>query len=177
MRIAHAHLVHMVERVADVIDAGAASADSLRDETRAPVQVELAHVSGVRRIGDERKRAHGPRSDPYRDEARLVDAARHLAVPQPRECAPQARCVDAVGHAPARAATAQPHHEAGLAVRAAVARRQDAERAVVAMRPAKRLARIVEAWRPHERAVAEHPQVTLRQPRGEFAEGHCARTI
>ena len=177
VRIAHAHLVHVVERVADVIDAGAASADSLRYEARAAVEVELAYVRRVRRVGDERKRTHGPRSDLYRDQARLVDAARHLPVPQPRKRATQARLIDAVGHAPARAAAAQAHHEAGLALRAAVARRQDAERTVVAVRATERFLRVVEAGRPHQRAVAEDPQVAFRQPRRKFAEVHCARTI
>ena len=172
VRIAHAHFVHVVERVADVIDARPPSADSLRHEARAAVQVELAHVRRVRGIGDERKRTHGPRSDLYWDEARLVHAARHLPVPQPGERAAQARLIDAVGHAPARAAAAQSHHEAGLALRAAIARGQDAERAVIPVCAAERPARIVEARRPHEGAVAEYPEISLRQPSGEFAQGH-----
>ena len=172
VRVAHADRVHVVEGIADVVDAGAAHADALRDEPRAAVQVELAHVRGVRGIGDERQRTHGPGSDLYRDEARLVHAARHLPVPQAGERAAQAGLVDAVGHAPARAAAAQSHHEAGLALGAAIARRQDAERAVIPVRAAERLARIVEARRPHERAVAEHPEISLRQPRGEFTQGH-----
>ena len=178
VRIAHADVVHMVERVADVVDARAADADALGDEARAAVKVELAHVGGMRRVGNECKRPHGfPGSDPDRDQARLVDPARHLAVPEPRERAAQARRVDAVGHAPARAAAAQAHHQPGLALRAAVARRQDAQRAVIAVRPAERLALVVEARRPHERAVAEHPEVAFRQPRAELAERHCAATI
>jgi hypothetical protein len=34
MRVAHADLVHVVERVLDVVDARAARADSLRDQLR-----------------------------------------------------------------------------------------------------------------------------------------------
>ena len=177
MRIAHADLVHVLERVADVIDAGAASADSLRDETRAPVQVELAHVGRMRRVGDERKRVHGPGPDFHRDQARLVDPARHLSVPEPRQRAAQPRCIDAIGHAPARAAAAQAHDETGLALRAAIARRQDAERAVVSVRAAERFLPVLEARRPHERAIAEHPEVAFGQQRLELAEGHSARNI
>lgn len=59
MRIAHADPVHVIEGVADVVDARTADADALGDEARAAVQVELAHVRRVRRIGDERKRPHG----------------------------------------------------------------------------------------------------------------------
>jgi hypothetical protein len=172
VRIAHADAVHMVERVADVVNARPADPDSLRHQPRAAVQVELAHVGRVRGIGDEGQRAHGFGFDPYRDEAGLVDAAGHLAVPQARERAPQARRVDAVGHAPARAAAAQAHHQARLAIRAAVTRRQDAERAVVAVRAAERLVLVVEARRPHERAVAEHPEVALGQQRCELADPH-----
>jgi hypothetical protein len=150
MRIAHADLVHVVERIADVVDAWTARADSLGDEARAAVQVKLAHVRRMRRIGDERERAHCSCPNLYRDQARLVDPARHLAVPEPRERAAQARRVNSVGDAPAGSAAAQAHDEAGLAPRAAVARRQDAERAVVAVRAAERSLPIVEAGRPHQ---------------------------
>jgi len=59
VRIAHAHLVHVIEGVADVIDTRSALADALGDEARPTMQVELAHVSGVAGIGDE-----GERPDP-----------------------------------------------------------------------------------------------------------------
>jgi hypothetical protein len=88
------------------------------------VQIELAHVRRVRGVGDEGERAHlAPRREPHRDEPRLVDAPRHFAIPEPRERTPQRARVDAVGHSPARAAAAQAHHEARLALGAAVARR------------------------------------------------------
>ena len=58
MRIAHADLVHVVEGLADVVDARAARADSLRHEPGAPVQIELAYIRGVRGVGDEGERAH-----------------------------------------------------------------------------------------------------------------------
>jgi hypothetical protein len=44
MRIADAHFVHVLKRVADIVDARAALADALRHEARAAMQVELAHV-------------------------------------------------------------------------------------------------------------------------------------
>ena len=178
VRIAHADVVHMVERVADVVDARAADADALGDEARAAVKVELAHVGGMRRVGNECKRPHGfPGSDPDRDQARLVDPARHLAVPEPRERAAQARGVNSVGDAPAGAAAAKAHDETGLALSAAIARRQDAERAVVPVRAAERFLPVLEARRPHERAIAEHPEVAFGQQRLELAEGHPARNI
>jgi hypothetical protein len=122
VRVAHADVVHVIERVADVVDAQAADTDALRDEPRAAVQVELAHIGGVRGIGDERERPDRPRADSHRDQARLVHAARHLAVPEPRQCAAQPQRVDAVRHSPARAAGAKAHDQPGLALRAAIAR-------------------------------------------------------
>lgn len=177
VRIADPDLVHVVERVADVVDARTAHADALGHQARAALQVELAHVSRVRRVGDESERPHGFALYFYRDEARLVHAPGHLPVPEPRQRAPQARRVDAIRHAPARPAAAQPHHEAGLALGAAIARRENAERAVVTVGASERFLCVIEAGRPHERPVAEYPQVAFRQPRGEFAKGHCARTI
>ena len=173
MRIAHADLVHVVERMADVVDARSAHPDALRHQPGAAMQVKLAYIGGVRGIGDEGERANlAPRREPYRDEPRLVHAARHLAIPQARERLPQSPRVDAVGDAPARAAGAQAHHEARLAFRAAVAGRENAERAVVAVRPAERPVLVVEARRPHERAVAEHPKAPLGQQRLELADPH-----
>ena len=177
MRIAHADLLHVLERVADVVDARAARADSLCDQARAAMQVELADIRRVHGIGDERKRPHcfGPNLD--RDQARLVDPARHLSVPEPRQRAAQPRRIDAIRHAPARSAAAQAHDETGLALRAAIARREDTERAVVPVRAAERFLPVLEARRPHERAIAEHPEVAFGQQRLELAEGHSARNI
>ena len=58
VRVAHADRVHVIEGIADVVDTGAAHADALRDEPRPAVQVELAHVRRVRRVGDESQGAH-----------------------------------------------------------------------------------------------------------------------
>ena len=178
MRIAHADLVHVLERVADVVDARAARADSLCDQARAAVQVELADIRGVHGIGDERQGADLlAGGEAHRNQARLVHAPRHFAEPTARKRAAQARCIDAIGHAPARAAAAQAHDKTGLALRAAIARRQDAERAVVPVRAAERFLPVLEARRPHERAIAEHPEVAFGQQRLELAEGHSARNI
>ena len=173
VRVAHADSMHVIEGVADVVDARAADADPLRHEQRPAVQVELAHVRRVRGIGDEGEGADlAPRGEPHRNEARLVHAARHLAVPEPGERAAQPRRVDAVHHAPAGAAAAKAHHQARLVPRAAVARREDAQRAVIAVRAAERLVLVVEARRPHERAVAEYPEIAFGQSRLELAELH-----
>jgi methyl coenzyme M reductase subunit D len=59
MGVAHADLLHVIERLLDVVDAGPARADALRHQARAAVQVELAHVGWMLGIGDE-----GERLDP-----------------------------------------------------------------------------------------------------------------
>lgn len=58
VRVAHADVVHVIEGLADVVDAEPAGTDSLRHQPRAAVQVELAHVGGMRGIGDESQGAH-----------------------------------------------------------------------------------------------------------------------
>jgi len=58
VRVAHADRVHVIEGITDIVDAGAADANALRDQSRAAVQVELAHVGGMRGIGDESQGAH-----------------------------------------------------------------------------------------------------------------------
>jgi hypothetical protein len=107
MRIAHADLVHVFERIADVIDARPTHSDALRHQPCAAVQVELAHVGRVSGVGDEGKRAHlAPRGETHRDEPRLIYAPRHLAVPEPCERAAQRARVDTIGYSPARATAA-----------------------------------------------------------------------
>src|ERR1051326_1967932 len=77
-------------------------------------------------------------------------------------------------HAPAGAAAAQAHHQARPALRAAVAGGQDAERPVKAVHARKRMLSVGEAGRPHQRAVAEHPEVAFRHLREDLAERHDA---
>lgn len=58
MRIVHADIVHVVERIADVVDARSADSDALRHQARTAVQVELTNVRRVRGIRDESERAN-----------------------------------------------------------------------------------------------------------------------
>jgi len=173
VRVAHADVVHVLERVADVVDAGAALADALRHQPRTAMQVELAHIGGMLWIGDERERVHAPAVRQHRrDDARLVHPARHLAAPEPCERAADFVPRDAVRHAPARAAAAKPHDEPGFAVRAAVARGKDAQRAVIAVDPGEASFPVGEAGRPHERAIAEHPEILSGEHGAEVGEPH-----
>jgi len=107
MRVADPELLHVLEGIPDVVDRGTALSDALRDEPRTPVEVELAHISGMHGVCEKRERANlaSPR-DLHLEEPGRVHATRHLALPQARQRAAHAVCVDAVGHAPARAAAA-----------------------------------------------------------------------
>src|SRR5207248_1406378 len=173
VRVAHADVVHVLERVSDVVDAGAALADALRHQPRTAMQVELAHIGRMLWIGDERERVHAPAVRQHRrDDARLVHPARHLAAPEPCERAADFVPRDAVRHAPARAAAAKPHDEPGFAVRAAVARGKDAQRAVIAVDPGEPPVPVGEAGRPHERAIAEHPEIPGGEHGTEVGEPH-----
>jgi hypothetical protein len=58
MRIAHADIVHVVERIANVVDARSADSDALRHQARTAVQVELTDVRRVRGVRDESERAN-----------------------------------------------------------------------------------------------------------------------
>ena len=58
MRIVHADIVHVVERIADVVDARSADSDALRHQARTAVQVELTDVRRVRGVRDESERAN-----------------------------------------------------------------------------------------------------------------------
>src|SRR5437763_900250 len=95
-------------------------------------------------------------------------------MPEALQAAVHIAFADAIRHAPARAAAAKPHDEPGLAMRAAVARREDAECPVVAMDARQAVFAEGEARRPHERAIAEHPEFSASQGGLEFAERHVA---
>lgn len=60
MRVGDAQGLHVIERVADVVDGAAALADALRHQARASVQVELAHVRRMRWVCEESERATMP---------------------------------------------------------------------------------------------------------------------
>ena len=139
MRVADAERTHVFERVADIVDRAATLADALRDQARPAVQVELAHIGGVRRIGEKRERpdlASG--ADLHLEQARRVNAPRHLALPQAPQRVAHASGVNPERHAQAGAAAAQAHYQPRPALGAAIARRQDAQRPVIAVDAAER---------------------------------------
>jgi hypothetical protein len=82
VRVVHADLAHLVEGVADVVDAAAALPDALRHQPGAPVQVELAHIGGMRGVGEKGERAHvTPGRQRHAQQAGRVHAAGHLSLP------------------------------------------------------------------------------------------------
>jgi hypothetical protein len=163
----------VLERVPDVVGAPAALADALRHQLGAAVQVELATVLRMVGIGDEGQRPDAaPARDAHGHQPRVVHAPAHFPVPQPSDGEGDVRGGDAEGHAPARAAAAQPHHQPGAVVRAPVAGGKDAQRPVVAAQQCHRALAEEEARRPHQRAVAEHPEVAAREHGAECREIH-----
>jgi hypothetical protein len=151
VRIVHADLLHMVERIPDVVHARAPLADALGDQARAPVQVELADIRGMRRIGEEGEGAHVPAgTQGGSHQPRCIDAARHFPVPQVPKRAPHVGVRNPERHSPARAALAKAHDEARPAPRAPVARGQDAQGAVVPVYPREGLFPERKARRPDE---------------------------
>ena len=82
VRIAHADLLHLVEGVADIVDAAPALPDALRHQPGTAVKVELAHVRRMRRVGEEGERPHPPPGGQRGShQARRVYAARHFPLP------------------------------------------------------------------------------------------------
>src|SRR5688572_20486743 len=131
----------------------------------------------MRRVGEEGEGANlAAGAQSHAQQAWRINAARHFARPQSRESVAHPVRVDAKRHAPARAAAAQPHDEARLALRAAIARGEDAQRPVVAVDPAGSLRLVAEAGRPHQRAVAEDPEVAFGQLREEGLQRHEIQT-
>lgn len=107
MRIAHAKGVHMLDSVADVVNARAAHPDALHHHPCPSMEIKLAHVRGVFRIGEKGERVQAPPAYcAHRQQARLIHASRHFAIPELRQRAAHSPRVDAKSHAPAGAALA-----------------------------------------------------------------------
>src|SRR5262249_20277887 len=68
---------------------------------------------------------------------------------------------DTEGDAAAGAAAVEPQHETGLLWCTTVIERIDAERAMLADQPGRHLRDERKTRLPHQRAIAEHPQVAL----------------
>lgn len=113
VRIAHARAVHVLEGVLDVVDAMPALTDALRYQPRAAVQIQLAHIGRVGRVGDEGQRPHPSLPQPGGNEARFIYPAHHFAAPQPFQRLAHLGGSDAKRRSPARAAAAQPQHQTG----------------------------------------------------------------
>jgi hypothetical protein len=171
MRVAHAQCVHVRERALQVVDVRSPAATTLRDEPGGVLDIEVARELVMRLVGHERERAHdASAAEAHRDQPRQVHVIAHLAPPQRGEDVALAAVCQAVGHPPARSATAQTHDQAGPFAGATVAVGKNAQRAVIAVDEAALFLAVGKSGRPHERCVAEHPQCTGRQQRKELLE-------
>jgi hypothetical protein len=82
VRVAHAELVHVGQRIAQVIDVAAALADTLCDEHGGAVHIEIPGELSVPGVSDEGEGADlAAAADAHAHEARPVDAVAHLAAP------------------------------------------------------------------------------------------------
>jgi hypothetical protein len=174
VRIAHAYLVHVGERGAQVVDIAPALAAALRHEAGGGRHVEIPGELAVRRIGNEGKRPDlfaTPHPDAH--ETRHIHAIAHFPVPEVDQDSPRLRGRNPVGDAPAGAAGAKAHDESRLPGGPAVAMRVDAKSAMIAVNPARRFLAEAESGRPHERAIAEHPEPAERRQAQKLGERHA----
>jgi hypothetical protein len=108
--VAHPESREVIDRAHQVIEVGAAHAMAARDTKRDFLDRKQSRIPIVRRVCDERERAHFPSRQARPYQPRPVDVAAHLAHPErvERRCHIAPR--HAVRDAPARAATFQPQH-------------------------------------------------------------------
>src|ERR1700754_596076 len=99
--------------------------------------------------------------EPYRAHHLAVDAGDLLALAQIGDDGAAVLLRDLVCDAAAGAAAVEAEHQARAFGRAAMDKRIDAERAVFADQPRRHLLDELKARPPHQRAVAEHPEVAF----------------
>jgi hypothetical protein len=82
VRVVHADRMHVIERIADVVDAQTALADPLRDQPGATVQIKLAYICRMRGIGQKGECPYvAAGTQLHFKQARRVHAPGHLALP------------------------------------------------------------------------------------------------
>src|SRR5208282_1189551 len=162
-----AELVEMAHRVDEVLGARTAGAVALADELGDALELKRPGVLRMAASGDVGVGvdAPAPAHELDRNGALLVDVAGHLALVEIGEDLLAPHGCHAVGDAAAGAARLQAEHQARQLGRAAIAPRVDAEGAMVAAQEGRRALEIGEARVPHERAVAEDPELSVRRHR------------
>jgi hypothetical protein len=170
------------EMLGDEVQPGLAVAEPLKRAHRfnhivsvvAGVAVPLAHVVhtfghgqtagilSVTAVDHVAKRLHLPSGPVFQIDAPrgfAVNGSDLLAATQIGNGLRARRCGDPVGNAPAHAAAIEPQHQAGLFRPTAMDERIDAERPMQSQKPRRRPFEGREPRAPHQRSVAEYPQV------------------
>jgi len=165
--------VEMGVRVAHVIGIGARPARALAHETEQRVVIETSGILGMAAV-DDVDESTGPGSAKQLCDAIMlrpcgierdgeasfgIDARDLFPLPQVGEGFRRPPGRHAKRHAQARSAAIEPQYEAGPFRRAAVNVREHAERAVIAVDAGHVAFEERETRPPHQRAVAEHPEI------------------
>ena len=121
----------------------------------------VLHMAAVDDIGERGDAFTRFVLQPHRAHHLAIDRGHLLARPQIGDHVGTVLFSDAEGDAAAGAAAVEPQHQARLLRRAAMHEGIDAERAVLADQPGRDAFLEFEARPPHQRSVAEHPEVAL----------------
>src|SRR6266704_5828561 len=133
-------------------------------------------MTAVDHIGQRTDSLPGFVFEPNRTHHLAIDVGRLLAAAQIVHGVAAVLRRDPEGYAAAGAATVEPEHKTGRFRRPAVIERIDAEGAMLADQPRRNLLDEFEALPPHQRTIAEHPQVAFGQFRfGVDFRWHRAR--
>ena len=146
--------------IAHIIGIAARNADTLADEPHQFGKRQAAGILGMARFDDIGENPGAPAIGEGRRQICLVIDERDLfALAQIGDGRVAQGGGDPEGDAPACAAAVEPEHEPRPIRRTAMDVRIDAQRAVIAAHRRERPFLEVESRPPHQRAIAEHPQI------------------
>ena len=162
--VAHADRRQMVVGLGDVGGVVARLAAAGADDFEHRVAVEAPRVLRVQPVGDIGQRLHPLAGlQRHRDRPLDIDRGDLLALAQIADGRLAQRRGDREGHAGAGAAAVEAEHEPGFFGRAAIDVGVDAQGPAPAAHGRPRAGRVGESRPPHQRAVAEHPEVAVRR--------------
>ena len=165
LALADAELGQVPQRADQVVEVDAGDAPRPADQARLHGERQLPRVARVRPLDDVGERHHLPvfaLGDLDRQMRLAIDAVDLLARAQIGDGGCRVRRADAIDDAGAGAAAVEPQHHAGPFGRAAMMHGVDAEAAAIADHAGAPRFLEGKAWPPHQRSVAEHPQIVMR---------------
>ena len=160
--VAIALALDLLDRRQHVVAVVAGTAVALAHEMQLALGRQAAGILAVAAVDHVTERGHAALRvvvEPDRPPGLAIDARDLLARAQVIDGGGPFGRRDAIGDAAAIAAAVETEHQAGLFRRAAMHEGIDAKRAVRADQPRVPPLQEVEAGPPHQRAIAEHPEV------------------